>query len=85
MDRATVPIASVAGKLSSQHVATAIIAIGIAIASLATIVALVSIPGIAQNVNVARIADATAIATMTKPTESHNPLELPAEPGQLRW
>ena len=83
MDRATVPIASVAGKLSSQHVATAIIAIGIAVAALATIVALVSIPGIAQNVNVARIADATAKATMT--TESHNPLALPAGLGPLRW
>ena len=83
VDRATVPIASVAGKLSSQPVATAIIAIGIAIAPLAPIVALVSIPGIARNANGAMIADATAKATMT--TESHNPLALPAGPGPLRW
>ena len=83
MDRATVPIASVAGKLSSQPVATAIIAIGIADATLAPIVALVSIPGIAQNVKDAMIVNALAKATMT--TESHNPLALPAGPGPLRW
>lgn len=84
-DRAIAPIASIAGKLSSQPVATAIIAIGIAIASLAAIVAIVSIPGIARIVNGARIADASAIATTTKPTESHNPLAPPAALGQLRW